>query len=183
MPCILLPCATSRARWKVYFTPCVCRPGYRLAGDGPSCHFVDLPGYGYAKVSRSIREEAWARLISTYLRSSQPIALALQLLDLRRERPTDLDMQMIDWLRDNAVPHAFVLTKSDKLARGKRTRAASRYATVLSTPRDAAPIAYSSVTGEGKRALWSTIDSRVAAAPSTIGGTGHPGETSKVTNS
>ena len=75
---------------------------------------VDLPGYGFAKVPKKVREEVWARLIDTYLESDRPLVVALQLLDMRRDGPTSLDEQMIQWLRETRVPHAFVLTKADK---------------------------------------------------------------------
>ena len=140
---------------------------YRLEADAGACFFVDLPGYGYAKVSKKLREEHWARLIDTYLGSERPLMLALQLLDIRRDGPTDLDQQMIDWLRETEVPHAFVLTKADKLKRGRRVAAAKSFASMLSG--DIPPIPYSAVTGEGKRELWSLIDQRLAQAsrPST----------------
>ena len=135
---------------------------FRLEGSAGDCFFVDLPGYGYAKVPKKLREEHWARLIDTYLGSDRPLALAVQLLDIRRDGPTDLDRQMITWLRETGVPHAYVLTKSDKLKRGRRTAAARGFAATLAS--DTPPIPYSAVTGEGKRELWSLIDQQLASA-------------------
>jgi len=137
---------------------------YRLTGDGGACFFVDLPGYGYARVSRQIREELWADLIETYLESDRPLVLAVQLLDIRRDGPTDLDMQMIGWLRRRQIPTVYVLTKSDKLGRGKRAEAVSTFARALDLPGTKPPIAYSSTTGEGRSDLWSVIDRRLRAA-------------------
>ena len=137
---------------------------YGVGGGELACYFVDLPGYGYAKVSRQIREEVWAALIETYLRSHQRHALAIQLLDIRRDGPTDLDWQMIEWLRAADRPVAYVLTKADKLSRSRRLQAVQKFSRVLDMPIDARPIAYSATTGEGKDQLWSRIDSCLSAA-------------------
>ena len=135
---------------------------YRVSGAMGACFFVDLPGYGYAKVPRQIREERWAQLIDTYLLSDRPLALAIQLLDIRRGKPTDLDEQMIHWLREVRVPHIFALTKSDKLNRAPRARAVQEFANILGTSEEDAPVPFSAVTAEGKRELWSLIDQRLA---------------------
>ena len=135
---------------------------YRLSGATDACFFVDLPGYGYAKVARKVREELWSQLIDTYLLSDRPLALAIQLLDIRRGKPTDLDEQMIHWLREVKVPHVFALTKSDKLKRNPRARATQEFARILGTSEEDGPVPFSSVTAEGKRELWSRIDQRLA---------------------
>lgn len=133
---------------------------FRLSGEGRQCFFVDLPGYGYAKVSKRMREELWADLIDTYLQSERPIVLGVQILDIRRDGPTDLDWQMIDWLSETGVPHVYVLTKADKLSRGRRARAVQEFARELG--RDPTElIAFSAVTGDGKKELWSIIDGRI----------------------
>jgi GTP-binding protein len=131
---------------------------YRIAGGGRQCFFVDLPGYGYARVSRKIREEEWAELIETYLESHRRLVLAIQLLDIRRDGPTDLDWQMIEWLRRREVPIAYVLTKADKLGRSKRAQATDMFCNELGLPAASPPIAYSAVSGEGKTQLWSIVD-------------------------
>lgn len=137
---------------------------FRLERGAASCFFVDLPGYGFAKVPKKIREEAWARLIDTYLESDRPLVLALQLLDMRRDGPTALDGQMIDWLRETRVPHAFVLTKADKIKRSRRATSLKTFERALQTDENHPLITYSAVTGEGKRALWSLIDQRVTSS-------------------
>lgn len=131
---------------------------YEVTGDLGGCFFVDLPGYGFARVPRQVREGEWAKLIETYLYSDRRIVLAIQLLDIRRDGPTDLDLQMIDWLRANEQPTAFVLTKADKLSRSKRAQALQLFARALGTPPDAPPILYSAITGDGRTELWSRID-------------------------
>lgn len=136
---------------------------YHLLGEGAECLIVDLPGYGYARVAREVREAEWARLIETYLHSTRPLGLAMQLLDIRRDGPTPLDEQMIEWLRDRGLPTLYVLTKADKLSRSRRAVAVRAFARHLALSGDETPIAYSAVTGEGKQELWSRIDASIAA--------------------
>ena len=136
---------------------------YRVVAQEGGCFFVDLPGYGFARVSRQVREQVWARLIETYLRSDRPLVLAVQLLDIRRDGPTALDEQMIEWLRDARIPVCFALTKSDKLSRARRLDAVAAFRRRLAARDEEEVIAYSAQTGEGRRALWSAIDARVRA--------------------
>ncbi len=77
-------------------------------------HFVDLPGYGYAKVSKTERE-AWARLIESYLRGRDQLRLVVALSDIRHE-PTALDRGLFDWLNSIGRPFLVVLTKYDKVS-------------------------------------------------------------------
>ena len=76
-------------------------------------YFVDLPGYGYAKVPEQMRA-GWKKLIEEFLQRGEPIKLAMQLIDARQE-PTPLDLMMMDWLEYYEVPYILVLTKADKL--------------------------------------------------------------------
>ena len=131
-------------------------------GGRANCFFVDLPGYGFAKVPKKVREEAWARLIDTYLESDRPLVLALQLLDMRRLGPTKLDEQMITWLRQTRLPHAFILTKADKLKRSNKLGAMKKFEVSLKNADDYPLISYSAVTGEGKNELWSLINQSIA---------------------
>lgn len=140
---------------------------FRLERGAASCFFVDFPGYGFAKVPKRVREESWARLIDAYLDSDRPLVLTLQLLDMRRDGPTKLDEQMIDWLRETRVPHAFVLTKADKIKQSRRAAAVKTFEHALGTDEDHPLITHSAVTGEGKRGLWSLIDQRVASSHGT----------------
>ena len=82
---------------------------------------VDLPGYGYAKVPQRIRRD-WAPMIEGYLLERDPLVMVFVLVD-GEIGPTPLDTQMLEWLRDNEVPHTVVATKSDKVKSSKkRTR-------------------------------------------------------------
>ena len=81
---------------------------------------VDLPGYGYAKVPGRIRND-WREMIEGYLLHRQPLEMVFVLVD-GEIGPTPLDRQMLDWLRDNAVPHTVVATKTDKVKSSQRPR-------------------------------------------------------------
>ena len=80
-------------------------------------HFVDLPGYGYAKVSKTERE-AWVRLIEAYLRNRDQLRLVVALSDIRHE-PTALDLDLFEWLEAVGRPFIVVLTKHDKVSPGQ----------------------------------------------------------------
>ena len=105
-------------------------------GD-PDLYFVDLPGYGYAKVSQSQRA-AWQRLVGQYVteraeaRPGQraPLRAVVQLIDSRHP-PTPLDMELMALLMESEAPHLIVLTKSDKLSANGRQKAVTELNTVL----------------------------------------------------
>ena len=82
---------------------------------------VDLPGYGYARVPRSMSRE-WGALVGRYLESRASLAGVVVLMDIRRPL-TDLDVTLLDWCRAADLPVLAVLTKADKLARGRRAAA------------------------------------------------------------
>ena len=88
------------------------------AGEGATV--VDCPGYGYANVSKTTRA-SWRRMIEGYLLSRDPLAMVLVLVD-GEVGPTPLDTQMLDWLRDNAMPHTVVATKHDKVRSSHREK-------------------------------------------------------------
>ena len=81
-------------------------------------YLVDLPGYGFAKVSKTLRA-AWIRLMKAYLFAADRQLAVFQLLDVRH-RPTAEDRLMTDWLREAELPFAIVVTKVDKVGRNKR---------------------------------------------------------------
>jgi GTP-binding protein len=119
------------------------------------CYFVDLPGYGYARVPRPMREE-WKGLVESYLEAPGP-DLAVVLTDARHA-PTALDLELVDWLRAAGVPHTVVLTKADKLARRDLQAAPRQAGAALGLPPDRPPLPVSAVSGDGVPALWRTID-------------------------
>lgn len=86
------------------------------AGRGAT--IVDLPGYGYAKVPARVRRQ-WGPMIEGYLLERDGLKMVITLVD-GEIGPTPLDQQMLDWLRDNQIPHQVVATKSDKVRPSKR---------------------------------------------------------------
>ena len=113
---------------------------------------VDLPGYGYAKASKT-EQKSWGDLIESYLSSGRVKHLFL-LLDIRHE-PTAADKQMFAYILYYGIPFTLVATKSDKLAKSKRQQSANLVAKQLGAP--PAALAFSSETGEGKQALIDRI--------------------------
>lgn len=116
---------------------------YRLQ----DCRFVDLPGYGYARVSFS-EKERWAELVEGYFRDERKICLVIQIVDLRHP-PTKDDLQMLSFLRELGLPFAIVLTKSDKLNRTERTERTELLKSELEEYRDIKQIPFSALNGEG----------------------------------
>ena len=84
----------------------------------PGVTVVDLPGYGYAKVPGRVRAE-WGPMIETYLLTREGLQMVMVLVD-GEIGPTKLDVQMLDWLRDNEIPHQVVATKTDKVKSNKK---------------------------------------------------------------
>ena len=82
-----------------------------------NCDFVDLPGYGFAKVSRS-ELDRWADLIEGYFNQERNFALTISLIDVRHS-PSDLDKTMVSYLKEMQLPFVVVLTKADKLSKQK----------------------------------------------------------------
>jgi len=124
-------------------------------------YFVDLPGYGYARVPRPVREE-WRGLVESYLARPGRPDLAVHLVDARHE-PTDLDRELAHWLRSRGARSRVVLTKADKLSGHLKARAVSGAALRLDLALEDRPIAVSAVTGDGIPALWRAIDAACAA--------------------
>jgi GTP-binding protein len=82
--------------------------------------FVDLPGYGYAKVSKKIRAQ-WKPMVEQYLSERNNLYGLILLLDIRRE-PQKEEFELIQWLESNKMPHLIILTKSDKLSKTKQKK-------------------------------------------------------------
>jgi GTP-binding protein len=117
-----------------------------------SFYFVDLPGYGYSKVPAPLRAK-WAKLVSGYLETRKTLQLTLLLLDSRMP-PTELDLQMRDWLAAMGKPFTVVLTKVDKLGKS-RVAAACRDAARLMGVAEALPC--SARAGTGKKEILQRI--------------------------
>lgn len=118
-------------------------------------YFVDLPGYGYAKVPKGVKSE-WSRVMTAYLRHREPLKLVVQLLDARHT-PSDKDHEMLELLRRARVPVLLAATKIDKLSRNERTRNLKAIRADLDLDDDAVIIPFSAVTAEGVKPLWEII--------------------------
>jgi GTP-binding protein len=129
-------------------------------------YFVDLPGYGFARVPRDVREE-WGRMVTGYLANREPLVLSIHIVDSRHE-PTTLDLQLREWLLFNGKPFLTVATKSDKLSQNELHRNLARARQALDAVgggTGGALVAYSAVTGRGREQVWRAIEEAVAASP------------------
>ena len=108
--------------------------------------FVDLPGYGFAKVSKA-EKERWANLIGGYFEQERSFNLVISLVDIRHEAQK-LDLEMVNFLQEAELPYIVALTKADKLSRGKQNQQAALLSRQLGVPRDQMVIT-SSETGQG----------------------------------
>ncbi len=124
-----------------------------------SFYFVDLPGFGFARVPGKV-QESWGEMIEDYLLGSPMLRLIVFLIDIRH-RPGRNDMVMNRWLVENSLPAAYVATKADKIARGSRKGYIDAISGGLGVPAESI-IQFSSVTGEGKDRLWETMKKSVA---------------------
>lgn len=120
---------------------------------------VDLPGYGYAKVSKS-EKERWANLVEGYFAQKRKCALIIQILDLRHP-PTDDDLNMIDFLYKSGYDFAVVLTKSDKLKKTQYEKQIEYYKDIFSTIKDIKLIPFSAQTGFGNNEVKKVIEESV----------------------
>lgn len=120
-------------------------------------HFVDLPGYGYAKVAKT-EKERWNDLIGGYLADERrDIALVFQLVDMRHP-PSKDDLQMIEYLIANELPFVVVLTKADKLNKTERTKRLEALKTELPYYDELTVVPFSALTDEGVGALRGIIE-------------------------
>lgn len=119
---------------------------YFLAND--NLFFVDLPGYGYAKLSAAEKARI-GKLVDTYLNTSPKLAGIIALVDIRHE-PSELDRQMADWVKTTGKPVLFVLTKADKLSYSLQKQKREEIASALTAPNGLEFVNFSAVTKEGK---------------------------------
>lgn len=117
--------------------------------------FVDLPGYGYARVAKS-EKGRWAELIEGYFNQDRNFALVVSLVDIRHEAQ-QLDLNMINFLMETGLPFAVVLTKADKLSRNQQNKQVSVLRRQLALPEDVPMLVTSSEKREGFDALRKLI--------------------------
>jgi GTP-binding protein len=118
--------------------------------------FVDLPGYGYAKVPKMLKS-TWGEMATTYLANRSQLVLSIHIVDSRHE-PTKQDLQLHEWLEHNDKPRIIVATKSDKLSNNELRKSMGRFESVF--PKDAV-LAYSAKTRKGQQELWQFIENAI----------------------
>jgi GTP-binding protein len=133
----------------------------RRAGQPrPEMLFADLPGYGYAKISREISQD-WARFVDPYLHQRSTLALCLALVD-SNVPPQESDRQLVEFLKAAGRPHVMVATKCDRLSGNQLPRAlktlGEHYAGTTILP-------FSAKTGAGKDSLWAAIRDSMSNIP------------------
>lgn len=117
--------------------------------------FVDVPGYGYAKVSKTERAK-WGKMIEEYLTSRENLRAVVSLVDFRHEPSTD-DVQMYEFLKYYEIPVIVVATKADKIPRGKWNKHESIIKKKLDFDKNDDFIVFSSVNKDGLEAAWDAI--------------------------
>ena len=121
--------------------------------------FVDVPGYGYAKVSKTERAK-WGQMIETYLTKREQLKAVVSLVDLRHA-PSQEDIQMYQFLKYYDIPVILVATKGDKIPRGKWNKHESVIKKALDFDNNDEFIIFSSVTKEGKEQAWQAIQQAI----------------------
>jgi GTP-binding protein len=117
-------------------------------------YFVDLPGYGYAKVPANIQKR-WGPMVEQYLKHRKSLKAVVLILDIRRI-PNKEDLQLLSWLQHYDMRGIIVLTKADKLTKNKRYQQIKKIAQELAiSPEEL--VVFSSKSGEGKDGLWRRI--------------------------
>lgn len=117
--------------------------------------FTDLPGYGYAAVSKAERA-SWGRLMESYFRTRRQLRLCVLLLDIRRD-PNGDDMKMLEAMRLSNIEALAVLTKADKLSGNGRVQRIKAASEALGMDKSRF-ILFSSLTGEGREKVWEAIE-------------------------
>lgn len=121
--------------------------------------FVDLPGYGYAKVPQAVRRQ-WGPMVENYLASRKELVLSILILD-SRHAPTDNDLRLKSWLEHHGLPFVVVSTKADRLSNNQLRKSLQGTAASLEVAHEAI-LPYSSVTGRGSDRIWNAIGERLS---------------------
>ena len=132
---------------------------YRIEGDGRSLRLVDLPGYGWARVSKAERRR-WRDLVEGYLGTRGSLRLAVLLQDLRRD-PGEDEHELLEWLAQRGIPAVVAITKTDKLKPMRRKERLRALSQELGLP-SARVVATSAQTGDGIQDLWRALEASLA---------------------
>lgn len=126
-------------------------------------YLVDLPGYGYAKVSQSEKEK-WGKMIEKYLHTSKDLKAVFLLIDIRHE-PSANDKMMYDWILHNGYAPIIIATKLDKLKRSQVQKHVKMIKEGLKLRPGTKVIPYSAETKQGREEIWALIDDLTGLAP------------------
>jgi GTP-binding protein len=122
-------------------------------------YFVDLPGYGYAKVSKA-EKASWDEMIETYLYSRTQLKSIIMLVDIRHT-PSDQDQTMYQWILSRSLPIVVVASKVDKISRSQLQNRLQDIIVTLKMPEAVLPIPFSAMTDQGKDEIWKQIVQKV----------------------
>jgi GTP-binding protein len=128
--------------------------------------FVDLPGYGFAKVSQSIKKD-WGDMIESYLRERRNLAIVIFILDLRRN-PSEDDLSLRNWLDHYRIPYVYILTKADKLSNNQALGQKRIIEKALGVSGRNKTILFSAKTQRGKEELWQLLDNHLSSLENCI---------------
>jgi GTP-binding protein len=123
--------------------------------------FVDLPGYGYAKVPRDVQRR-WKPMVEAYLSTRKNLRLVVVILDIRREAGND-DRALLEWLAHYNIESLVILTKIDKISKNRRAQRTAAITKDLGL-QDTQLVLFSAQTGEGKGELWTKLLSALTTA-------------------
>ena len=122
-------------------------------------YIVDLPGYGYAKVSKA-ESAKWGPMIENYLHGSDQLRMVFLLIDIRH-KPTDNDIQMYRWILSNGFSPAIIATKLDKLKKSQVKKQLQLITDTLKVPEGVPVVPFSAVTKQGREEIWDLLKTYV----------------------
>ena len=129
--------------------------------DAGDFNLVDLPGYGYAKVSK-VEKLRWAELVEGYFAAGRNIALVVQIIDMRHKPSAD-DMNMINYMYDSGIPFIIVMTKADKLNKGEYASQLEQMSKLFADYEGVGLYPFSALKGDGAQAITEAIQAYLSA--------------------
>lgn len=128
--------------------------------------FVDLPGYGFAKVARSVKKN-WGEMVEAYLHQRPNLAMVVLILDIRRV-PNEDDLSLRDWLESYRIPCLYVLTKNDKLSNNQALKQRQIIEKTLNISGQEKVILFSAKTKKGRDHLWQELEAHLSSLTNAL---------------
>ena len=119
-------------------------------------YFVDLPGYGYARVSEEVKAK-WGRMVENYLHKSRQLKAVFLLIDIRH-KPSENDCVMYDWIKEHGYQPIIIATKLDKINRSQTQKQVKLLRETLKAGKDARIVPFSAATKQGREEIYEIID-------------------------